>query len=176
MQKRVGRKPHELTGQRFGRLVATEFILAKPKSAWICKCDCGGEAIVTTAKLRAGLTRSCGCFQREDLGNRRRTHGMRRTPEYACWCHLKARCLNPRNPAYASYGGRGITVCDRWKDSFENFLADMGPKPHPNLTLDRINNDGPYSPDNCRWTSYAVQLNNRRPSVQRTRPVPPEFD
>lgn len=121
---------------------------------WLCQCDCGQQSIVDGNHLRTGHTTSCGC--RKNV-----RHGYVGTSEYVTWCDMLSRCNNPNNVAYPNYGGRGISVCERWLE-FENFIADMGDKPLPNLTLDRIDNDGNYELLNCKWATHHEQMLNRR--------------
>lgn len=131
---------------------------------FLCRCQCGKEVRVDSKSLRKGHTKSCGCLQSE-FASSKKTHGMDRTPTYWVWQGMKNRCLNKNSGSFKNYGGRGIGVCDRWKSSFENFLADMGTKP-ARLSLGRINNNGDYEPSNCRWETTFEQANNTRKSLK----------
>jgi hypothetical protein len=163
----------DITGQRFGRLVAIE-LAPRPwpsgNARWLCQCDCGQMHVASGSNMRTGRVRSCGCSIREwaKTGNNRRRHGASDTSTYGSWSGMRNRCLNPSEPRYPDYGGRGITVCARW-DDFANFLADMGERPD-GLTLDRIDNDGNYEPGNCKWSTPLEQSQNRRPRRWQKRP------
>jgi hypothetical protein len=163
----MGRLLKDITGQKFGRLVAIEFSRIEPtQNKWRCLCDCGNECFVDGHQLRVGKTKSCGCFRVDDTTTRFTTHGDSVngiiTPEYKAWHRAKDRCSNENNPDFPAYGGRGITMCAEWQKSFIEFLKHMGRKPSPTHSLGRINNDGPYAPDNCRWETPTQQANNRR--------------
>jgi hypothetical protein len=147
-------------GERYGRLVVTaQRNPGEPRVQ--ARCDCGNSHSLPLTQW--GKTKSCGCLRTEQLVARSTTHGHARTSIYATWGDMINRCTNSTHPRWASYGGRGITVCDRWR-KFENFLADMGERP-AGMTLDRIDNDRGYEPDNCRWADLSTQARNRRPSA-----------
>lgn len=150
-----------LTDFRFGRLVAKSFTHVGDKVFWRCVCDCGAECQIYGSRLRTGHTRSCGCLKRDALLARNTKHLLTGTPEHISWVSMRGRCLNKRNAAYADYGGRGISIDPRWSD-FSAFLEDMGQRPSPSHTLDRIDNSKGYGPDNCRWASTLTQSNNTR--------------
>ena len=156
----------DLSGQRFGRLVAMHAMPPKKKGGstrWLCRCDCGNESTPGTAQLRRGRAKSCGCFQAEAARSANATHGQIKSSEYRAWCAMRSRCNTKSNISFKNYGGRGISVCKRWGD-FLCFLSDMGPRPK-GTTIDRIDNNGNYEPSNCRWATKEVQDSNKRTTV-----------
>lgn len=154
----------DMTGQRFGRLLVLAFSeMRGPRARWSVRCDCGTEKTANGDDIRAGKTVSCGCLSREKAraaGDRTRTHGMSYTSTHHIWGSMIQRCHNPNRKDYPRYGGSGITVCQRWRESFESFLADMGVRP-AGMTLDRWPDGASnYEPGNCRWATLAEQVRN----------------
>ncbi|KKL89402.1 hypothetical protein LCGC14_1915050 [marine sediment metagenome] len=157
----------DITGLRYGRLVVLKEnrrIKDEPLK-WLCQCDCGNTVSLRAIDLKSQNTQSCGCFRRETTSKTFMTHGNTKnytnTPEYAAWKRAKKRCYNRNDKSYKYYGGRGITMCKEWLNSFEQFLKDMGKRPD-GLTLERVNNDGNYEASNCKWAIWKEQRNNRR--------------
>ena len=164
-------KKNDLSGKRFGKLVAVSSFYDKEKkiTLWECRCDCGNVCLVRANRLVHNRTMSCGCLRSESNRQKKTTHGMSKTRLYNAWHSMKARCYNPTNHNYIHYGNRGIVVCDEWKNSFEEFYKWAVSNGYQDgLTLDRIDNDKYYGPDNCRWTTMKVQNNNRRVSINIT--------
>lgn len=173
MNKKRNARTDELVGRKFNRLTVIDYSHSDNGAVWLCKCDCGGFITVKGKDLKSGKTKSCGCFHRDcasKLGKSKETHGKSNTRLYYIWRAMKERCLNENSSAYKWYGGRGITVCDEWKLDFKAFYRwAMSHGYEEHLTLDRIDNESGYSPNNCQWTTMKEQSRNRR------KPTPREF-
>lgn len=164
----------DLPSLRFCRLTIVSLIREQGVTFAMCSCDCGVTKRFNLNNVRNGNSKSCGCLMRELLSVSKHRHGHATngiTQEYRAWTNMWDRCTRTTSDDYPNYGGRGITVCARWKD-FTNFLADMGLKPSPKLQLDRQNNNGNYEPGNCRWATLSQQAKNRRPFKRKRRHFP----
>lgn len=155
----------DLGGIRFGRLTVLKKVPNQKGKAcrWLCRCDCGTEKDYAASFLANGA-RSCGCQHWEETSTRLTTHGMTKSKIFAVWRSMRGRCRTPSDLGYKNYGGRGIKICERW-NVFENFLADMGPTYDQSLTIERVDNDGDYTPKNCIWIPKSRQSRNRRSSI-----------
>lgn len=156
----------DLTGTIFGALVVTGRDLERPNHRkriyWFCRCACDRAISVRSDALTRGTSTSCGCVYKRVPPNGDRRHGLSGIPEHFVWLSIIRRCTNPKQKSWDKYGGRGIKICDRWLYSFENFYADMGPRPSPKHSIDHRDNDGDYEPNNCRWATQIEQANNTR--------------
>lgn len=145
-----------LKGKVFGKLTVVDIDRTEGGlSYWLCSCACGGSRVVRNGNLTSGNTKSCGCTKRNP-----RKHGLLHRPEYRTWSSMRTRCENPHSISYNRYGGRGIQVCERWRE-FANFFSDMGPRPSAHHSIDRIDSDGDYEPRNCRWATRKEQSDNK---------------
>ena len=167
-------KKIDLSGKKFGRLFVIRE-LSRPKGVintrarWECLCDCGEIVSIDSGNIRNGITSSCGCLRRELTTINHSKHGHATkgiSPEYWSWKAMIQRCTNPNNISYKDYGGRGIIVCDKWIESFKSFIEDMGLKPEPSFTIERVDVNGNYKPDNCIWIPKGDQNKNKRNSLK----------
>jgi hypothetical protein len=158
----------ELNGQVFGKLTVLSRIKSSGQARWHCRCECGNETVVPGYDLRHGLSASCGCGRaKKGKDSPSYKHGRTRTTEYMVWINMRNRCYRPNVRGYDRYGALGITVCERWRNSFENFFSDMGERPD-GYTFDRIDPTGNYEPSNCRWATYEVQQTNKKRTMYAT--------
>lgn len=167
----------DVTGQTFTRLTAIGRAGTAPdgKALWTFRCVCGNEIVRDAVRVRAGMVKSCGCLKHDSTANGNFKHGMQGSLEYKRWESIKQRCTNPKNPSYHNYGGRGITMCPEWMESFEAFYDAVGPCPGKGLSLDRVDNNKGYEIGNVKWSTHSEQMLNRRPIVRATKAMVAEL-
>jgi hypothetical protein len=161
----------DLTNQRFGRLTVLRPVRKNKEKHiyWVCQCDCGNQTTVRSSSLDPKRTQSCGCLQKERMSQAKAKHGMTGTKIYNSWCAMNWRCYNPNHSRFSDYGGRGISVCEEWRNSFKTYFDYVSSLPNygdPNRTPDRIDNDGNYEPGNIRWATRSEQQMNKRKKKQ----------
>lgn len=152
-------RSENLANKKFGMWTVLNYA---GNSKWSCICECGKKSLVTKTHLKSGHSQSCGCLHKEKIKKLKTIHNEYGSPEYITWQNMKKRCLDIKQKHYKDYGGRGIKVCDRWLESFENFLEDMGKRPSNKFSIERINNNGNYEPSNCKWATQEEQKLNKR--------------